>query len=230
MTTPNTTQQLCRTAFDTQATDAMFVRLIKRVTALIRFTQKTKPWRDQRGAQDRIHTAIEKTLDEKLTWDHEAAEPVSLEDHLFSAVSGDISNELKRAQRFRHISISDQDTLDRLEPEMHASIVEASAAPSEVPGLLLVDTVAKLRKIAHRDRGVLTILDGYYQGAFTRREIMRVTGISRSAYDAAYKRLVRMAAPLATDVLGALDEAGGLGPHHYSPDHSPITENPHDHH
>ncbi len=224
MTTPNTTQQLCRTAFDKQATDTMFTALTKRVTALIKYTENNKPWRDQRGAQDRINTAILKTLDEQLTWDLETAEPTSLEDHLFNAVSGDISNELKRAQRFRHVSISDDEMLDRLEPEMHAVIDDASASPSERPGLLLVDTVAKLRSIARRDRGVLTILDGYDQGAFTRREIMRVTGISRSAYDAAYKRLVRMAAPLAADVLGALDQIGEIDSP-YAPTNTPTTEN-----
>ncbi|MBA3462814.1 MAG: hypothetical protein H0T46_22855 [Deltaproteobacteria bacterium] len=207
MTTKNTTQQLCRTAIEKQVTKAMYVSLTKRVMALIRYTERNKPWRDQRGPQDRINGAILKTIDGELTWDLHAAEPKSLEDHLFDAVSGDMSNELKRAQRFRHVSISRPDALELHEPKMHAFIEEASETPSEVPGLVLVDAIAKLREIAHRDRGVLMILDGYDRGAFTRREVMRVTGISRSAYDAAFKRLVRMAAPLAVEVLGALDEA-----------------------
>ncbi|MBA3459754.1 MAG: hypothetical protein H0T46_07325 [Deltaproteobacteria bacterium] len=207
MTTHNTTQQLCRNAIEKQVTKAMYVSLTKRVMALIKYTERNKPWRDQRGPQDRINGAILKTLEGQLTWDIEAAEPKNLEDHLFDTVSGDISNELKHAKRFPHVSISRPAALEQHEAKMHAFIEEASETPSEVPGLVLVDAIAKLREIAHRDRGVLPILGGDDQGAFTRREVMRVTGISRSTYDAAFKRLVRMAAPLAVEVLGALDEA-----------------------
>jgi hypothetical protein len=65
----------------------------------------------------------------------------------------------------------------------------------------------KLRILAARDKGVLAILDAWDQGALTRRDVMRVMRISSRTYDAAYKRLVRLAVPLATDVLEALDEA-----------------------
>ena len=200
--TTTTTQELCRTAFDEHADAAMYTKLAMKVTAVIRYVEHQGRWRDTRGARDRIHTAIVKTLDGRLSWDPKR---VDLAQHLLSAVSGDIANEVKHAKRFPQVSLDDdRQHLESLEEQTSDAIDAARQGTDERPALLLVEVVAKLRELAPRDKGVQAILDGYVQDAFLRRDVIRVMGISPRAYDAAFKRLLRIAAPLAVEVREAL--------------------------
>ena len=58
-----------------------------------------------------------------------------------------------------------------------------------------------------RDKGVLAILDAYSQDAFVRRDVIRVSRMSPRTYDAAFKRLLRIAGPIAVEVREALSQA-----------------------
>lgn len=203
--TTTTTQQLCRTAFDKHADATMFRKLGKEVTALIRYVEQQGPWRDTRGAHDRIHTAVVKTLEGRLTWD---PEHVDLARHLLNAVAGDIANEVKHAKRFPQVSLNDeQQHLDKLEEQTSEAMDAARQGTNEQPALLLADVVVKLRELAPRDKGVLAILDAYSQDAFVRRDVIRVSRMSPRTYDAAFKRLLRIAGPIAVEVREALGQA-----------------------
>jgi hypothetical protein len=200
-----TTQEPCRTAFDKQADAKMFTRLHKAVTAMIRYIERQNRWKDVRGAEDRIHTAIVKTLDGQLTWNPEAQE---LSKHLLGAVWGDIANELKHARRFPQVSLDDESqNLDRLEEQASESIASTREGIDERPALVLAEVTGKLRVLAAGDRGVLSILDAWDQGALTRRDVVRRARMSTRMYDAAYKRLVRLAVPLAANVIETMEWA-----------------------
>jgi hypothetical protein len=129
--TTTTTQELCRTAFDEHADAAMYRKLATKVTALIRYVEHQGRWRDTRGARDRIHTAIVKTLDGRLSWDRERAD---LAQHLLSAVSGDIANEVKHAKRFPQVSLDDdRQHVDSLEEQTSEVMDAARQATDERP-------------------------------------------------------------------------------------------------
>jgi hypothetical protein len=109
----------------------MFKRLHKAVTAMIRYTERKHPrWNDQRGAQDRIHSGIVKTLDGDVSWDPEGED---LGRHLLRAVWGDIANELKHARRFPKVSLDDEsqnlEHLDEQTTESIAASRETRSAP-----------------------------------------------------------------------------------------------------
>ena len=57
-----------------------------------------------------------------------------------------------------------------------------------------------LRQAAHGDRDVLRILDAYDQGAFSKRAVMRVARMRASKYDAAFARLVELAATIDDEI------------------------------
>jgi hypothetical protein len=185
----------------------MYAQLTKSVTKMILWIEKQGPWRDTRGARDRINAAILKTLKGRHTWDPETKD---LSKHLLDSVTGDISNEIKRAKRFPHVSLDDdreEHDHDKLEAQTSHAMASANQSVSEQPALILIETVAKLRERAPKDAAVLAILDAYDRGAFMRRDILKLTRMSARVYDAAMKRLHRLAAPLAVDVLEALDKA-----------------------
>lgn len=207
----NTTQQLWRTAFDKQATAKMFEDLIKRTTALVRGVEATSPWRDTLTERDRINTAVMKTLNGSYKWDPDR---VGVDLHLLNVIASDISNEMRRSRRFaerglREVSLDDDEqSFDDLEQDVSEALEEERQTADEAPALLLVEVVGKLRTLAAKDQAVLRILDAYDQGAFTRSEVVRLTGMSLRTYQAAYKRLVRLAQEIAADVRDALNEAG----------------------
>jgi DNA-binding transcriptional ArsR family regulator len=209
----DTTQTLWRTEFDNQASPTMFAQLVKRTTALTHGVESTSPWRETLAPMDRINTAIMKTLAGSYKWDPDR---VGLDLHLLNVIGSDISHEMRRETRLakrgvRMVSLDedeDEQNIDQLDHDVTESLEAERVSASETPALLLVDVVARLRVLAARDQAVLRILDAYDQGAFTRSEIVRITGMSPRTYQAAYKRLVRLAQEIAVDVRAALNEVG----------------------
>jgi hypothetical protein len=64
-----------------------------------------------------------------------------------------------------------------------------------------------LREAARGDRDVLRILDAYDEGAFTKRAVMRVARMRASKYDAAFARLVEIAATIDDDARAIIFQA-----------------------
>ena len=183
---------LRRTDFDTQLTQPVMERVIKQTIALVGEIERKTPWRDQLGPDDRLHTAILKTLDGTRGWDPER---VNLGGHLFGVVSSDISSELKHAGRFRHVSVQDDaHDLEALRDEIEDSLARTAPAndalPSSAPWSIAIDA---LRTLAAGERDVLSLLGAYEAGAFEKREVMRIAKLKSRAYDRAFDRLVELA-------------------------------------
>jgi hypothetical protein len=187
------TNILRRTDFDKQLTQAVMERVVKQTIALVAEVERKTPWRDHEGPDDRLHTAILKTLDGSRRWDPARVE---LGGHLFGIVSSQISHELDRGVKLKHLSLEDDEhqNLEALQHETEDALARSTPATDEAP-ISPVWTLAMqaLREVASGERDVLAILDAYDQGAFTKRDVMRVAKLKRKACDAAYARLVELA-------------------------------------
>ena|SRR5258706_6569373 len=177
----------------------MMERVLKQTISLVRKVERATPWRDQYTSDERLHTAIVKTLDGKLTWDPDR---VDLERFFLGAIAGDISHELEHAENFPHTSLDDEKcNPDALECESSEAIAEARAAKSEVPKQVWwSEVMVELRKHVGDDAKVLAILDAYDNGKLTRRAVMEFTNLSSKQYHAAYQRLMRAAQKVDDDV------------------------------
>jgi len=199
-------QQLWRTQFDKQLTDNLVERVLKQATSLIRQVQRDTPWRDQLGPDDRLNNIIMKLLDGKLNWHPER---VNLEGFLLWAVSREITHEVRHAKTFPHVSVDDetrnQDRLDEEASEVLAAQRESKREEPVAPCWSLF--VGEMRQHAAGDAGVLAIVDAYAQSATTRAEVMKLTGMSKSAYHAAYQRMVRVAKKLEPETLETIIQA-----------------------
>ena len=199
-------QQLWRTQFDKQLTDSLVERVLKQATSLIRQVQRDTPWRDQLGPDDRLNNIIMKLLDGKLTWDPDR---VNLEGLLLWAISREITHEVRNAKKRAHISVDDETrNQDRLEEEASEVLATQRESKREEPVEPCWSLfVREMRTNAAGDVGVLAIVDAYAKRATTRAEVMKLTGMSKSAYHAAYQRMVRVAKKLEPEILETIVQA-----------------------
>lgn len=206
MQTKDSPQQLWRTQFDKQLTDALVERILKQTTSLIRQVQRDTPWRDQLGPDDRLNNILMKLLDGKLTWDPER---VNLEGFLLWSISREITHEVRHAKTFPHISVDDesrnQERLDEEASEVLAAQRESKREEPVEPCWSLF--VREMRLRAAGDVGVLAIVDAYAKRVTTRAEVMKLTGMSKTAYHAAYQRMVRVARKLEPEILETIAQA-----------------------
>lgn len=195
----DTPERLWRTQFDKQLTDEMMERVIKATEALVRKVQRRCRWRDQQTADDRLHTAIVKTLDGTLKWDPER---VDLERFFVGAIRGDITHEIEHSDKFRHVSLDDESgNPDALESETSDALTDDRVVKNEVPKPAWWSEVMQaLRTQAAGEARVLAILDAYDHGCFTRSEVMDHTGLSSKKYHNAHQRLLALAQKVDDDV------------------------------
>src|SRR6266481_4395301 len=102
-------QILRRTDLDKQLTQSVMERVVKQTIQLAAEIERKTPWRDQLGPDDRLHTAILKTLEGTRRWDPARVE---LGGHLFGIVASDISHELEHDDQFAHVSLEDDEHQD----------------------------------------------------------------------------------------------------------------------
>ena len=187
---------LRRTDFDKQLTQSVMERVVKQTIALVAEVERKTPWRDQVGPDDRLHTAIVKTLDGSRRWDPARVE---LGGHLFGIVSSQISHELKHSDKFDHASLEDDEhqDLEALQHETEDALARTAPTSEETP-TAPVWTLAMnaLREVAAGEPGVLKILDAYDQCAFSKRAVMRAVRLKAKVYDAAYARLIELASTI----------------------------------
>jgi hypothetical protein len=199
-------QTLWRTQFDKQLTDSLAARVLNQAALLIRHVERDTPWRDQLGPDDRLNNILMKLLDGRLTWDPDR---VNLEGFLLWAISREITHELRHAANFRHVSIDDEArNQERLDEDASEALAAQRESKREVPvepcwSLFL----REMKKYAGGDLGVLAIVDAYAKRATTRAEVMKLTGMSKAAYHAAYQRMMRVTKKLDADTLETLVHA-----------------------
>jgi hypothetical protein len=181
-------------------------RVLKQTIALVRKVERKTPWRDLQTPDDRLHTAIVKTLDGTLQWDPTR---VDLERHFLGAIAGDISHELERAHRFQHVSLDDEkQNVEDLERDASEALGSERESKQEVPKQVWWSVVmAEFRKHARGDASVLAIVDAFGHDKLTRRDVMEHTGLSSRQYHAAYQRLMRVAQNIDDDVRDLIMQA-----------------------
>lgn len=199
-------QPLWRTQFDKQLTDNLVERLLKQATSLIRQVQRDTPWRDQLGPDDRLNNILMKLLDGRLTWDPDR---VNLEGFLLWAISREINHEVRHATSFPHVSIDDETrNQEQLDEDASGALAAQRESKSEEPVEPCWSLfVREMRKHAAGDVGVLAIVDAYAKRATTRAEVMKLSGMSKTAYHAAYQRMVRVAKKLDAETLETIVQA-----------------------
>jgi hypothetical protein len=140
-----------------------------------------------------------KLLDGRLKWDPERCD---LERFLFTAIAGEISHDVERAVKRKHVSLDDesvnQDDLEHATSDAIASDRETKAeVPKDEWWTVALD---EIRKHAAGDKGVLAIADAYAHGATTRRDVLAYTKMTDRRYKAAYARMVRVSQKIDEDV------------------------------
>src|SRR5688500_9302204 len=199
-------QQLWRTQFDRQLTDDLTERVLKQTIALVRKVERKTPWRDAQTPDDRLHTAIVKTLDGTKRWDPTR---VDLACHLLGAIASDISHELERAVKFQHVALdAENQNVEELEHETSEALRGGRESKDEVPKEAWWQiAMAEFRRHAPNDTGVLAIIEAYGHDKLTRRDVMAHTRLSSRQYHAAYQRLMRIAQKIDDDLRDLIMQA-----------------------
>lgn len=151
---------------------------------------------DDYYVRELVANVISDTAAGILRWD---PADQSLEAHVLDAISRRSNHDCSRALRYRHepFEAFDLEAPGALIEEVEAKL--ADAVPGVWFGLELdpTDRLQKLREFVEPDDAhVSRILDAFEAGKVTKSDIMRSAGLSSLAYDAARKRLTRLAAKL----------------------------------
>jgi hypothetical protein len=196
----DTPERLWRTRFDTQMTKELSVRLIKQTIVLARRIERATPWRDRRGATERLNSAIEKTLSRERVWDPDR---VDLAGFLYGVISNELSHEVEHAIAFPHASRDDRKVdRDELERDMSDALDQTRESKAEVPKeAWWCEVMSKLRELVADDEGALLILHAYEHDHVDRRDVLAFTKMTSRRYHAAYKRLVRVAQNVDADTM-----------------------------
>jgi len=197
--TMDSPQQLWRTQFDKQISAEMIERVVNQTKLLVRKVEKRARWRDEQLPAERLNEVLLKLLDGRLKWDPERCD---LERFLFMAIAGEISHDVERAVKRKHVSLDDesvnQDDLEHATSDAIASDRETKAeVPKDEWWTVALD---EIRKHAAGDKGVLAIVDAYAHGATTRRDVLAYTKMTDRQYKAAYARMVRVSQKIDEDV------------------------------
>ena len=184
----------------------MMERVLKQTMLLVRNVERKTPWRDTQTTDDRLHTAIVKTLDGTKRWDPTR---IDLERHFVGAIASDISHELERAHKFRHVSLdAENKNVEELEHETSEALRGERESKDEVPKEAWWSiAMAESCRHAPDDTGVLAIIEAYGHDKLTRRDVMAHTGMTSRQYHAAYQRLVRIAQKIDDDVRDLIMQA-----------------------
>ena len=188
-------------AFESQATDELRKAAKRFARSRARFVAIAGGRVDDYYVSSLVQDVLTDTLFGVLTWDPSNK---SLENHVFDAIRSRTAHDRARAKKLRHQSIDAFD--DRadtsammaelessLELDKHQARPEAERFSAEV--------LAKLRELAHDDRGVVRLIDAVQHGAVEPKDIMHVAGMSKKTYHKARIRLGRVVQDLSNSVL-----------------------------
>ena len=182
-----------RAEFNQQLTPTTIGGARQHAQSLLRQIEQRAGIRLERSAEDFVHAALTATLVGSVSWDPQR---MDLAQHLAGAIASVVSHDLRRARRFPHVSIDDDDGNGRGE-DFEREVAEAMATGrSELPSAeppALAALLAELRRAAARDVAVLEILDLFARGITERHRILLITGMSPQTYHAARQRLIRLA-------------------------------------
>lgn len=151
---------------------------------------------DDYYVRELVANVIGDTADGILRWDPAAQ---SLEAHVLDAISRRSNHDCSRALRYRHepFEAFDLEAPHALIEEVEAKLAEAAPGRWFELELDPTERSQQLRELAEPDDvHVSRILDAFEAGNATKSDIMRFAGLSDREYDAARKRLTRLATKL----------------------------------
>jgi hypothetical protein len=201
-TKPTTSQRLWGTEFDKQYTTDMLTDLHKRAAALIKRYERYTPRKSTDTAEDRVNTAVMKLFDGARIWDPAR---VDLCGFLLGVIASDLTSELRRSALAPQISFEDRkrtreddytgEPCDDLSIECRASIEDGMPVPCAPESFEEAWAVAMkhLYALADGDKLVVGLLDAYEDGAYQKRDVIRLRKWSSRTYKTAYARLVALA-------------------------------------
>ncbi len=195
---PHTPQQLWRTEFDKQATDATMAAVYKYAASISRRVAAHTRQRDPLSIDDRVQAAIAGTLEGRLTW---SPDRIDLGRHLMSVIKTEFTHEARHAKQFPHVSIDDDKNTDDLDAQV-TDVLAAQRATSDDDAIAarLSETLAQLRILTAQDESVLLLLEAFSAGYTEKPDVMKVTSMSSRTYHNARQRLVRLAKKLPIEV------------------------------
>ena len=169
-------------AFEAEYTQLMIMNVIRYARARARHVGTAT----SSYAEDLVQNIASDTVQGVLSWNPKRK---ALEQHLRDAVKVRTHHDRKRASRFTHQPIDPSTT------EGRATISEVDEAllgrASDVDALHSAEVDAReLLELAKDDAGVLAIVQARIDGASSKREVIRASGLSSSEYHNARRRLV----------------------------------------
>lgn len=195
----NTTQKLWRTDFDDQWKPDMIRDLIKAATSLTKRYERYTPRRSTDTSEDRVHAALVKLFAGTRTWNPKR---VNLFGFVLGVVASDLTSELRRSKA-APIAALDASAAPR-EDDYTGEVCEEPSRTSIESGIVVPFVaenfdeawwiaIADLRTRAGDDANVLALLGAYEEGAYQKRDVMKLLGWKSGTYKRAYARLVALA-------------------------------------
>ncbi len=183
-------------AFNAQFTKDMTDEVLAYAKTRATWTQLAIGMDDPLLAETLVQDALGDTLLGEVKWDPQNA-PLAL--HLKGVIRGKTSHMMQRAARFPSVRI----TAPNLHLEQQVSeAIEAERCVNRTPDLTAYVNrlTTELRDLADGDLEVLALLDAYGQGAVERRDVLRVTDLTRTTYHNAMRRMLRLVEQLPAEL------------------------------
>ena len=172
-----------RAQFNAQATQDMMDDVYGYVARRATWIEHQQGRRAPGLIREMIQDAIGDTFAGIVTWDPSRC---SLALHLKSVIRSRLSHEFDRAEHFEHVT-------DAAEADVHEVMAVNSATTDPIFEKYAEDFEAHLRGLAADDQPVLVLIDTYLGGLTERAQICRATGMTKSVYHNAHRRLKRLA-------------------------------------
>jgi len=180
-------------AFDAQCTDRMIKALRRYAGSWARFLGGDA---GNDYAEELVQTALTDTACGVLRWDPAAGE---LEPYLIMVIRLRARRDRKSAARHEHVFIDAIDSDDAAFADLEASLAVDPArtmVSAEKADALMDWKIAELRALAPSDQDVQRFLDAIDQGAITKPQIMRLTGLTKTEFSNVRRRLARLVVQL----------------------------------
>jgi hypothetical protein len=195
-----------RTAYEEQATPALFMRLMPLARRCSQRLATSGRIGGELRARELIQDALSDTLLGRLRWDPARK---TLEAHAVDTIRSRTRDECNQATRYLSVDVpkgyddapgaeEGWEEADEAEEEpswsMGADGFEGDDSAERLQEERLAEQVfCELRELAHGDREVLQLLRAYEHGARTSAEVLAMISLPTSAYRNARLRLGRMA-------------------------------------
>jgi hypothetical protein len=183
-------------AFKAQLTKDLLDEVIVYAKRRAVWVQRATGTDDPQLAETLLQDALGDTVLGEVTWDPQNA-PLVL--HLKGIIRGKTSHMMQHAARFQSVRITAPNI--QLEQEVSDAIEAERNTNGESDLTTYVDhTITALSNLADGDADVLALLGAFGQGAIERRDVLRVTELTRTTYHNAMKRLFRLVGQLPAEL------------------------------